>query len=91
MILLIFTTNFLVPIPAILSIGSTITWVNAGVLLAGFKFDVIGAILLVMIVGMSVDYAAHLTHFYNEAGGTRYEKAQLALHGVGISVRARGG
>ena len=27
-----------------------------------------------------------LTHFYNEAGGTRYEKAQGALHGVGLSV-----
>ena len=37
----------------------------------GYKFDLIGAILLVMIVGMSVDYAAHLTHFYNEAGAWR--------------------
>ena len=37
----------------------------------GYKFDLIGAILLVMIVGMSVDYAAHLTHFYNEAGVRR--------------------
>ena len=24
--------------------------------------------------------------FYNEMGGTRYEKAQGALHGVGVSV-----
>ena len=56
----------------------------------GYKFDLIGAILLVMIVGMSVDYAAHLTHFYNEAGGTRYEKAQGALHGVGLSVVGQG-
>ena len=28
----------------------------------------------------------HLTHFYNEYGGTRYEKAQGALYGVGFSV-----
>jgi len=35
---------------------------------------------------MAIDYAVHLAHFYNEAGGTRYEKAQAALHGVGVSV-----
>ena len=39
-----------------------------------------------MVVGLSVDYAVHVTHFYNEAHGNRYEKAQGALHGVGISV-----
>ena len=39
-----------------------------------------------MVVGMAVDYAVHFTHFYNEATGNRFEKAQGALHGVGISV-----
>ena len=39
-----------------------------------------------MVVGMAVDYAVHFTHFYNEAQGNRYEKAQGALHGVGVSV-----
>ena len=39
-----------------------------------------------MVVGLAVDYAVHFTHFYNEAIGNRYEKAQGALHGVGISV-----
>merc|ERR1719329_787802 len=39
-----------------------------------------------MIVGMAVDYAVHFTHFYNEAQGNRYDKAQGALHGVGVSV-----
>ena len=43
-------------------------------------------ILIVMCVGLAVDYAVHFTHFYNEAPGNRYEKAQGALHGVGISV-----
>lgn len=28
----------------------------------------------------------HLSHFYNEAGGTRYDKARNAVHGVGVSV-----
>ena len=57
-ILLTFTGNFLVPLTAVLSIGSTITWVFASVLLVGYKFDVVMSILVVMIVGMSVDYAA---------------------------------
>ena len=35
---------------------------------------------------MSVDYAAHLVHFYNEMGGDRFDKVQGALHGVGVSV-----
>ena len=39
-----------------------------------------------MVVGMAVDYAVHFTHFYNEADGNRFEKAQGALHGVGVSV-----
>ena len=57
-ILLTFTGNFLVPLAAVLSIGSTITWVFASILLVGYKFDVVMSILVVMIVGMSVDYAA---------------------------------
>ena len=109
-VLVVVTRNLLVPIIAILSIGSTICWVIAGVILCGYEFEFFAAILTVMIVGMSVDYAVHLTRgllcsncnansavltvvsvrvadFYNEApGATRYEKAQSALHGVGISV-----
>ena len=57
-ILFTFTGNFLVPLAAILSIGSTITWVLTSVLLVGYKFDVVMSVLVVMIVGMSVDYAA---------------------------------
>ena len=71
-----FTGNFFVPAIAILSIGSTITWTLASVLLFGYKFDVVASILIVMVVGMSVDYAAHLVHFYNEMGGNRFEKVQ---------------
>ena len=35
---------------------------------------------------MSIDYAVHLSHFYNEARGTRREKTTEAIHGVGLSV-----
>ena len=54
--------------------------------LAGVTFGVWEFIFTILAVGMSVDYAVHLSHFYNEASGTRYEKTQEALHGVGISV-----
>ena len=46
----------------------------------------VSAIIIVMCVGLAVDYAVHFTHFYNEAPGNRFEKAQGALHGVGVSV-----
>ena len=70
-------------------IGATVSWVLAATFSLGFKIDLYTGILVVMIVGMAVDYAVHFTHFYNEAQGNRYEKAQGALHGVGVSVRRR--
>ena len=54
---------------------------------AAFCYPVaVSAIIIVMCVGLAVDYAVHFTHFYNEAPGNRFEKAQGALHGVGVSV-----
>ena len=37
-VLVLVTRNFLVPLFAVISIGSTITWVLAGVFLSGYKF-----------------------------------------------------
>lgn len=85
-VLVLVTRNVIVPLLAVMSIGSTVVWVLATAFLAGLKFDSNVSILIVMVVGMAVDYAVHLTHFYNEAAGDRYEKAQAALHGVGVSV-----
>jgi predicted RND superfamily exporter protein len=61
-------------------------WVLAMVFLLGYTFDQNVSILVVMVVGMAVDYAVHFAHFYNEMGGDRYEKARGALHGVGLPV-----
>lgn len=85
-VLVLVTRNALVPVLAVISIGATVSWVLAATFSLGFKFDLYTGILIVMIVGMAVDYAVHFTHFYNEAEGTRYDKAQGALHGVGVSV-----
>jgi len=85
-VLVLTTHNLLVPLLALLSIASTIIWSLAVVFLAGFKFNANASILSVMAVGLAVDYAVHITHFYNEASGGRYEKAAAALHGVGVSI-----
>jgi len=87
-VLVMVTRNVLVPALSILSIGSTVTCVLAAIFLHPneYKFDANAAILIVMATGMSVDYAVHLGHFYNDQPGMRFEKAQMALHGVGLSV-----
>lgn len=85
-VLVCVTQNYLVPMFAITSTGATITLVLAVIFSMGFEFDANAAILIVVAVGLSVDYAVHLAHFYNEQPGKRKEKSQMALHGVGLSV-----
>jgi hypothetical protein len=85
-VLVCVTQNWIVPFFAITSTGATITMVLAVIFSMGFKFDANAAILIVVAVGLSVDYAVHLAHFYNEQPGKRKEKSQMALHGVGLSV-----
>lgn len=85
-VLVVATRNVIIPALAVLSIGSTVTWVLAMILALGHRFDANAAILVVMATGMAVDYAVHLAHFYNDGVGTRYQKTQAALHGVGLSV-----
>jgi len=86
-VLVLVTFNLLVPILALLSIASTIVWSLSVVFLAGYRFNANAAILSVMAVGLAVDYAVHMVHFYNHAkSSTRYDKTQDALFGVGISI-----
>ena len=40
----------------------------------------------ILVVGMSIDYAVHLAHFYVHAQGSRYERTREAMFGVGVSV-----
>jgi hypothetical protein len=82
----LFTGNFFVPLFAMLAIAATTFWVLAVYLLTGAKFDAFAAILSVMTIGLAVDYAVHLAHFYNEHPGKRYAKVQAAIHEVGQSV-----
>ena len=85
-VLLLVTTNIIVALYTTLTICVVIAFSLAMMALSGVTFGVWEFIFAILAIGMSVDYAVHLAHFYNEAPGTRYEKAQAALHGVGISV-----
>merc|ERR1711920_873068 len=46
----------------------------------------VSAVLLVMIIGMSIDYAVHIAHAYNEGVGSRAQKTLQVIQGVGVSV-----
>jgi len=85
-VLLLVTMNVVVSLLATCTVLVVIVTVIALVVLSGFKNGMYEAIFTIIVVGMSIDYAVHLAHFFNEAVGTRYEKAREALHGVGVSV-----
>ena len=85
-VLLMVTANIIIALYATLTICVVIAFSLAMMALGGTTFGLWEFIFTILAIGMSVDYAVHLAHFYNEAPGTRYEKAQAALHGVGISV-----
>lgn len=85
-VIAIVTGNLITPLLATLSIVSVVAWTLAAVFLCGYAFDMFAAILVVMVVGLAVDYSVHFSHLYQISEGTRYERAQGALHGVGVSI-----
>lgn len=85
-VLLLVTRNARTALIAIVTILAIVVTVVGFIFAIGFEFGMFETVLLVLTIGLSVDYAVHLSHFYNEAEGTRYERARDALSGVGISV-----
>ena len=45
----------------------------------GLSINTVTAILLVLVVGLSVDYAAHVAHAFMRATGTRKGKLQSCV------------
>jgi len=74
-----------------LTIGSVMSSVIASVLLVGYDIDAGACVLIIMVIGMAIDYAVHMAHAYNEAHGGRQEKASEAVQGMGISVLSGAG
>merc|ERR1711871_220971 len=53
----------------------------------GYTFGAIEAVGVTIFVGMSVDYALHMSHGYHGAHGeTRYKKIRHALTHLGVSI-----
>ena len=55
-------------------------------MLMGARLGMYECLVMILSIGLSVDYDVHITHFYNVAEGTRKEKVIDALSGVGISI-----
>ena len=72
------------------AILATITGCVGFMHLAGWTFGFIESVCIIICVGFSIDYAAHLAVAYNEAPETssRYERTRSALGELGISVTA---
>uniref|UniRef100_A0A7S2CWY4 SSD domain-containing protein n=1 Tax=Haptolina brevifila TaxID=156173 RepID=A0A7S2CWY4_9EUKA len=85
-VLLVVTLNVVVALYATITVAYVIASVMGCIVACGLKDGMYENIFTILVVGMSIDYAVHLAHFYTHAAGSRYEKAQEALYGVGASV-----
>jgi len=85
-IVLVTSANWIMALLSTITIGSVMTSVLASALALGFKIDTLAAILIIMVIGMAIDYAVHMSHAYNEGHGGRKEKCSEAIQGTGISV-----
>ena len=56
----------------------------------GLTIDTVTTIILVLAVGLSVDYASHVAHTFMILPGTRYRKSMLNPD-LPLSVSNRGG
>jgi len=85
-VLVAVTWNVIVSLYATVTVAFVIAGVMGCIIAAGLKDGMYENVFTILVVGMAIDYAVHLAHFYNEATGTRFDKAQEAMYGVGGSV-----
>jgi len=80
------TQNWWVSIFVVLTILCIVICVFGSVVSRGFEIGLQECIYIALTIGLSIDYAVHLTHFYVHASGTRYERAQEAISKIEISI-----
>eukprot|EP00304_Pavlova_gyrans_P003291 CAMPEP_0206043366 /NCGR_PEP_ID=MMETSP1466-20131121/8608_1 /ASSEMBLY_ACC=CAM_ASM_001126 /TAXON_ID=44452 /ORGANISM="Pavlova gyrans, Strain CCMP608" /LENGTH=1075 /DNA_ID=CAMNT_0053418169 /DNA_START=32 /DNA_END=3255 /DNA_ORIENTATION=+ len=85
-VLLLTTRNWWVSLFVVGTIACTVICVLASVVARGFTIGIQECIYIVLTIGLSIDYAVHLSHFYVHASGTRYERAEEAVSKILISV-----
>lgn len=52
----------------------------------GNTLGVFESVFAVLCIGLAIDYAVHIAHFYNHSPGTRFEKTQESVSKIAISV-----
>merc|ERR1712118_104913 len=86
-VLLVATRNIIVASCAIASITSIVSSVMALMFCLGWKLGVLEALVLVMVIGLSVDYVVHLADAYLEAPAEdRLERCKFMLVKMGLAV-----
>jgi hypothetical protein len=86
-VLVLATRNLVVAFAAIACICSIVTSVVAFMFLAGWKLGVLEALVLVMVIGLSVDYVVHMADSYLEAPfETRLERTKYMMQKMGLAV-----
>ncbi|XP_064096527.1 patched domain-containing protein 3-like [Macrobrachium nipponense] len=85
---LILLASLWASILVLVCVASTVIGVCGTMWLWGLTIDTVSCIALVLAIGMSVDYAAHIAHAFLSVKGTndRKERARIALEGVGSAV-----
>jgi len=97
----VLTWNWRMGTLAVTSVLCIVFWALGFVSVIGWKLDIIESIVLIIILGISIDYSLHIAHAFVEAvepetesGGTTYEdkktiraaKAREAVGSLGISL-----
>lgn len=86
-ILILFSTNFIVGLLATAVIASITCTVLGIIKMIGWKLGPLESLNLTLIVGLAVDYVVHLAEGYIQSEEeTRTKKVRYALSHVGVSV-----
>ncbi|GMH91461.1 hypothetical protein TrVE_jg11541 [Triparma verrucosa] len=86
-VLVIACENYILASLAILTIGMITTIVFGFLTFAGWGLGILEGILVVLVIGFSVDYTVHLSDSYKASEEvTRYGKVKFALHSTGTSI-----
>jgi len=86
-VLLVATRNWLVSVCAILCVAHIVASVMAFIFVCGWKLGLLESIILVMVIGLSVDYVVHMADAFLESRSeTRLDRARFMVGKMGLSV-----
>jgi len=86
-VLMLTTFNYIVSIFVVFNITCTMVCVVGSVFAVGNNLSIFECTLIALTIGLAIDYAVHIAHFYvHSKGKTRFDRTQEALAEIGISV-----